>query len=421
MGKTDFRNSLLIFSIFLIIYYLGSFDKIPFGDCVGFVLNTEKGEFISETTSTVHFLYINTLVLLKRIFPFFSSESINAFVSMFSGALVVSIVYIASKQLSKKTWIAVATSFLFGFSFSFWRNAEIPEVYTMNSVFVALFILFSTKAIQLKKGIFLIFASLFFSIGFWVHIQNILLIPCFIYLLYLNRNQKKYLKGSILIFLVLFSSLFLQPLIDGKPLMYVFKSGIWVEQSFSKNIFDYAKDLVIAFGILFYNFWYFIIFGILGAYHLFQKNKDQFTFFLLGALPVFGFATFYEVSDNYVFFITFNIIFAIVSGFGILNIKSVRFYRLTIISIFFIPLFYLASISLAPYFESANKFDRFKSYKGGLDYYMLPWMNNNVGIIEFTIEKRKAPEPVIWMTGSANEYIELLKAKGYSEQEIKKL
>ena len=34
-------------------------------------------------------------------------------------------------------------------------------------------------------------------------------------------------------------------------------------------------------------------------------------------------------------------------------------------------------------------------YKGGLNYYLLPWMNENVGIVEFTMENRKAPEKLI--------------------------
>ena len=47
-------------------------------------------------------------------------------------------------------------------------------------------------------------------------------------------------------------------------------------------------------------------------------------------------------------------------------------------------------------------------------------MNENVGIVEFTMENRKAPEKVNWMTYSALEYINLLKTKNIPEDEIKK-
>jgi hypothetical protein len=34
---------------------------------------------------------------------------------------------------------------------------------------------------------------------------------------------------------------------------------------------------------------------------------------------------------------------------------------------------------------------------------------------------KKAPEPIQWMTRSAEEYIKVLKSKGYTDEEIRKL
>jgi hypothetical protein len=36
-----------------------------------------------------------------------------------------------------------------------------------------------------------------------------------------------------------------------------------------------------------------------------------------------------------------------------------------------------------------------------MNYYLLPWMNDNVGILEFTVDHKIAPEPINWMTVSA--------------------
>ena len=84
----------------------------------------------------------------------------------------------------------------------------------------------------------------------------------------------------------------------------------------------------------------------------------------------------------------------------------------------FVPLFYLTTFHAASRIEKAQQFDQEKAYKGGLRYYMLPWMNDNVGIVNFTLKKNKSPEPIDWMTRSAEEFIEILKEKGYTEQEI---
>lgn len=37
-----YLSALFIFIVFLGIYYIGSFTRIPFADCVGFVLTAEK-------------------------------------------------------------------------------------------------------------------------------------------------------------------------------------------------------------------------------------------------------------------------------------------------------------------------------------------------------------------------------------------
>ena len=71
--------------------------------------------------------------------------------------------------------------------------------------------------------------------------------------------------------------------------------------------------------------------------------------------------------------------------------------------------------------EKGKEFDDFKAYKGGLNYYLLPWLNDNKGILEFVIDKKTATEAVNWMTASAEDYIKVLKEKGYTESEIRKL
>jgi len=147
----------------------------------------------------------------------------------------------------------------------------------------------------------------------------------------------------------------------------------------------------------------------------------MFNIFFLASVLIYGFATFYAVSDNYIFFLPFNIVFALAIGYGLTSGKHLYFKKLSWICVLTPVLYYLAfsiSISFVP---QAKKFDDFKSYKGGLTYYMLPWMNNNKGILEFVIDKKTSPEPINWMIESAETYIQELKKKGYTEAEIRKL
>ncbi|MDW9379838.1 protein O-mannosyl-transferase family [Chryseobacterium sp. JV558] len=410
-----------LFIIFLGIYYIGSFSKIPFADCVGFVLDAEKGVWATNATATSHFLYINTVIFIKN-FTGINAIEVSRFLVVSSGAATVSIIYLTVKTLSKTEWASLTAAFVFGFSFSFWRNAEIVEVYTYNSLWVSLFFFSVIKAFTENKRIYILLSSVFLGISLWVHIQNILLIPALLVFLFYFRKEKKYAAASLLMFAILFGSLFILNISQGLPFKSPYSSdqGTWVEDSLKKSTIQYVKDFFQSFVYLIYNFSVFTFFGVTGILLLYKANKKMFFVFAVGAVCVYGFSTFYAVSDNYVFFLPFNIIFALSIGYGLSSAKYVRLRKFSWICLL-IPVGYLLFYKVIFLTEKGKEFHAFKEYKGGLDYYVLPWMNNNAGILEFTIDKKQAPEPIDWMTISAVEYIKVLKSKGYTEEQIRKL
>lgn len=416
-----YLSALFLFIIFLGIYYFGSFSKIPFADCVGFVLSAEKGIWETTASATSHFLYINTVIFIKNLAGINAIEA-NRFLVVSSGAATVSVIYLTVKSISKTEWTSLVAAFVFGFSFSFWRNAEIVEVYTYNSLWVSLFFFSVIKSFIEKKRIYILLSSLFLGISLWVHIQNILLIPSLFVFLFYFRNEKKYAVASLLIFTALFSSLFILNISQGLPFKSPYSSdqGTWVEDSLKKSTIQYVKDFFQSFAYLIYNFNLFTFFGITGILLLYKTNRKMFFVFATGAVCVYGFSTFYAVSDNYVFFLPFNIIFALSIGYGLSSAKYARLRKFSWVCLL-IPVGYLLFYKIVFLTEKGKEFHAFKEYKGGLDYYALPWMNNNVGILEFTVDKKQAPEPIDWMTISALEYIKMLKSKGYTEEQIRKL
>ncbi|RLJ34290.1 uncharacterized protein DUF2723 [Chryseobacterium sp. 7] len=416
-----YLSALFLFIIFLAVYYFGSFSKIPFADCVGFVLSAETGVWETTATATSHFLYINTVISIKNLLDINAIEA-SRFLVVFSGAATVSAVYLTVKSISKTEWASLTAAFVFGFSFSFWRNAEIVEVYTYNSLWISLFFFSVIKSFTEKKRMYILLSSLFLGISLWVHIQNILLIPALLVFLFYFRNEKKYAAASLLIFAVLFCSLFILNISQGLPFKSPYSSdqGTWVEDSLKKSAIQYVKDFFQSFAYLIYNFNIFTYFGIAGILLLYKANRKMFFVFATGAVCVYGFATFYAVSDNYVFFLPFNIIFALSIGYGLSAAKYARLRKFSWVCLL-IPVGYFVLYKAIFLTEKGKEFHAFKEYKGGLDYYVLPWMNNNAGILEFTIDKKQAPEPIEWMTISAIEYIKLLKSKGYTEEQIRKL
>lgn len=416
-----YLSALFLFFIFLVIYYSGSFTKIPFADCVGFVLDAEKGKFMTTATATTHFLYINTVILIKNITGLNGIEASRLLV-VFSGAATVSVIYLTVKSITKTEWVSLTAAFVFGFSFSFWRNAEIVEVYTYNTLWVSLFFFSIIKTFIENKKQYIVWAGVFLGISLWVHIQNILLIPAFLLFLFYFKSEKKYFYSSLLVFVLLFASLFILNISQGLSFKSPYSSdqGNWVEESFSKTSLQYVKDFFQSFAYLIYNFNLFTFFGVMGAVFLYKSNRKMFFVFFAGSVCVYGFSTFYAVSDNYVFFLPFNIIFALSVGYGLSHPKYAALKKVSWVCLL-IPIGYLLTYKAVFQTEKGKTFHSFKKYKGGLNYYILPWMNDNAGILEFTIDKKTAPEPINWMTLSAMEYIELLKSKGYTEEEIKKL
>lgn len=413
-----YLTGLLLFLTFLGIYVWGSFSRIPFADCVGFVLTVEQGEFATTATATSHFLYVNTAILIRDIFSLNGIEA-NRILVIVSAALSVAIVYFSVLSLKANTLTGVAAAVIFGFSFSFWRNAEIPEVYTYNCCWISLFFLSMIRSFYTDNKNYIIFSGLFLGISLWVHIQNVLLIPGFIIFIYYLRNHKKEAGLSLVLFFTLFLSLFVLNYAQGLQLNSPYSSdqGQWVEESFKKTLSQYISDFIKSFFYLIYNYTIFIFFGIVGILTLYRNNREMFYVFLVSSFFVYGFSTFYAVTDNYVFFLPFNIIFAIAIGYGLMHRQ--KMFKKISFAVLLIPVFYILSYFIAGQTDQGKEIDDFKGYKGGLAYYLLPWMNDSKGILEFVIDKKTAPEPVNWMTNSAEEYVELLRTKGYTDEQIR--
>ncbi|WP_285270324.1 protein O-mannosyl-transferase family [Kaistella rhinocerotis] len=417
-----YRNPALIFLIFLLIYVLGSFSKVPFGDCMPLVLDTELGVFIKRATPTSHFLYSNAAIFIKNITNL-DAILVSRYLVIVAGAFVVMMVYKTVHLLTKKDWVSVVAAFVFGFSFTFWRNAEIVEVYTFNMVWISLLLHYLIKVFLTEKNraTHIIIASLLISVSLWAHIQNLFFLPSLLLMLIMFKDDRRIAFVSLLLPILSFALMIWLNSSQNLPAESIFKSGdkTWVSDTFKKDFVTYLKDFVKAFGYLLYNFNFFTVAGIFGIIMLFRTDLKLFWVISAAAVLIYGFATFYAVTDNYVFFLPFNYIFALSIGLGLSSFRNQNRVAQFAPACVLIPLIYFFTYKIVSEVPAAKNFDEAKSYKGGLRYYLLPWMTDNVGILEFTAEERTAPEAVTWMVKSSEEYIKILKSKGLTEGEIK--
>ncbi|MFC4685888.1 MAG: hypothetical protein BGO86_14495 [Chryseobacterium sp. 36-9] len=411
----------LIFLVFLVIYYAGSFSKISFGDCIGFVLDVEKREFLLDFMPLTHFLYMNTAIFFSKYLAM-DSVLVMRLMSVVPAAITVSLVFVLIKEFVEENWIALMSTSVFGFCFTFWRSAETIEVYTFNAFWIILFLIYSVKSLKNRSKNYLIIAGFVLGLSLWVHIQNIMLIPAYMVLLYLLKSDRKKVIISFIVFLVPLFFMFWVNYLQGIDIKYAFfsKKGPWVEDTFNQGIKDLLKDIAKASAFLIYNFNVFILFSFAGIIYLYKNFKTESFFLFTACLFTLGFATFYAVSDNYVFFIPFYIIFTAFIALGIKKLSSKYALKRLMLTPLLIPLFYIFSLYIVSLTPQGKKFHQEKLYKDGLCYYMLPWLNNNIGCIEFTLNNGQTRDNVIALKLASKEFIELRK-KYQTIEEIRDL
>ncbi|GGG62009.1 protein O-mannosyl-transferase family [Epilithonimonas arachidiradicis] len=414
---------IFFFSFLFLFYRYFSFSKVPFGDALGFVNLAEINQFTDDTTVFGKFLYTNFLVGFKQIFSLDSIPAVRYFNLIFS-ILTLAVIFSIIKLKFKEEIYAYIGTLILAFSFTFWKQTEIIEVYTFNSFWIALYTYFSLQFLESKKHIHLFWSSLILGLSFWAHVQNIMLIPGWLVLnFYAYKKFKVNILSSLLIFSFFAFGLYLLASINGYDASKVYGSGNsdWVTGSINKGVYGFAMDIAVAIGYLIYNFWFFTIPGVLVIFKKLKTIKNfKNQYYLISFLAPFGFATIYNVSDNYVFFLNSYLYFLlfIMEGLIIIRNHKPRLYKNISLSVLFTPFFYVLSFFVISKTPPGQNFEKDKSYKGGLSYYLFPWMNNNIGVLEYYLGDKTPTDTSDFMYNNCQEFLKLRKAKN-SLEEIK--
>ena len=121
-----------------------------------------------------------TYMMLTHLFTYLPLGDVAYRVNLASavyGVAAVAAVYWAGLLLSRRVVAAAAGSLTFGLSGIFWSQAVIPEVYTLNALFVALVLCLLLLWRDRRDGRILLFASLLMGLSLTHHLSSALLIP----------------------------------------------------------------------------------------------------------------------------------------------------------------------------------------------------------------------------------------------------
>lgn len=426
----------LIFFVALCFYIYSLLPSLGWGDGVKLQSEAVSGEsFVISEMSTDEFtpdpylfsklgvaawdhpLYTVIGHLLVRALPFADSLWLVNFVSALFGAATVTLVFQITRQYTNSLLASLYAALSLMVSHTFWWHSSTPEVYTLFTFLLLTAFLLHNQFELKNKPTLLFFSAFCLGLAASTHILGFLAFPS-IGLYYLRSGeyrkfdlrQIKKLILPALGFVSGFSLYILQfirmsanfPLdeIMGPVVGSAFFTQLepLTLASLGRSVLTYLLFLLIQFGPLGFAL------GVVGFWQGSLKSnlptRKTISFFIIYAL----FGIYYRVSDQFTFFITSYIFWALMMGVGLhyLLIKlreSVSRIMVGIVSalLFATPFFYTALPRLA---ASANVDDTTigipqigTGLRDGLAYYINPFKRGDTNAYDFGYQTTMGFEP----------------------------
>lgn len=386
----------LVLSAVAVQYLLTRNPHVNFGDSLGFLVFAVEGWDLN-TNATSHFLYNNLNHLVVLLLPNWDPVRLLTGLSTAYALLTLLQVYRAALLLHSSRLAAALATAVLGLCFTYWRQSVIIEVYTLNSLLVASMILHLLKSRSGESKDQALVVSFWYGLSLLTHIQNILLFPVYLLFLWYRPVQSRNLTSlGVAVWIGICSVLILLPvLLETHSIASVFFDNQYQDTVLSLNIKDLGMGTLRSLGYLAYNFHIFLLCIGYGIRHLYQQDKQLLIFAALFGLPVWLFAMRYNVSDNYVFFLTPYLVLALISTFGfaalitwmrpsgsrllagLVVVIPAAVYGLVLVAVLQIP--------------QIQKFDKQAQPKGGLAYYLWPGQSSSADPLELATEIYRHP------------------------------
>lgn len=444
---------LLVFTLTTIFYLYTLSPSLAWGDGVklqsdvilgeSFILTEmTPGEFTPDSyifskvgvAAWDHPLYVMVGHTLVKAFPSVHSLWLVNFISAIFGIASVVLVFQLCYQYTESLFASSHAAFSLAVSHTFWWNSITPEVYTLF-VFLLLFsIYFFEHYERNRKSSALICSGLFLGLAASNHILAFLAIPALgLYFLLskkyhrLDSNNAKKILLALFGFLTGFSIYIIQfirvsrsiPLdqLTGSSVGSTFLSrlGALSPAILGESLITYLLFLLLQFGPIG------IVLGMFGIRKVFTST-DQPLYKIISCFIVFTvFGIFYRVTDQFAFFLTSHVFFAILMGIGTRQLfktlqEKPRFILtfILILTVLLTPPFYHSIPSIA---EQNGVDDSFLNIpqigtgvRNGFAYYLDPYKRGDFNAYNFGHETitNVAPNAVViaeWYTDTDEYFV----------------
>ncbi|HKI54418.1 MAG TPA: DUF2723 domain-containing protein [Anaerolineales bacterium] len=363
-----------------------------------------------SVTAWDHPLYIVLGHLLVKALPFVNSLWLVNLISAIFGTASVVLVFQLCYRHTNSLLASSYAAFALAVSHTFWWHSSTPEVYTLFTFLLLVSYLFFDKFEQNKNTLHLFLTAFFLGLAASNHILAFLAFPALGLYFVLSRNIHIQISGwrkmilPLFGFLLGFSLYIIQFIRITRSLPFNEIAGSLVGSTFLSGLS--ISPLVLGESLLKYLFFLLLQFGlpgivlsIIGIRKGFE-NKKILSFYIVYML----FGVFYRVSDQFAFFLTSYVFFAILMGLGLNHLlktldEKPRFVLtfILLLTIILTPLFYIALPTLADRFGVNDaSLDIPKVGTGvrdGLAYYINPYKHGDYEAHDFGIQTLNSLPP----------------------------
>jgi Protein O-mannosyl-transferase TMEM260-like len=446
-------TTLLVFVLTTIFYIYTLIPSLAWGDGThlqgdgitgeSFILaEMTRGEFNPDpylfakvgVAAWDHPLYIMIGYVLVKTLPFVDSLWLVNLLSAIFGAASVVLVFLICYRFTESILASCYASFSLAVSHTFWWHSSTPEVYTLFVFLLLASIYFFDRYERTGQYSFLGFSAFFLGLAASNHLLAFLAIPALVLYYLLPKNYREYsisdlrtLSSPLLGFLAGFMIYVIQfarlsrniPIneIMGPVVGSTFLSQLLnlTPALLGESLLTYLLFLIIQFGPVG------LILGVLGINQVF-RSSDLYVRKLIAFYIVYTiFGIFYKVTDQFAFFMTSHVFWAMIMGIGAHYIfsKLSRKMRLVLANVLALtilgtPFFYDALPNLA---RQAGMSDASMGIpqigtgiRDGLAYYMNPNKHGDYKAYNFgyqTIERLEPNSVVIaeWYTDTDEYFI----------------
>lgn len=306
-----------------------------FGDSAKFQL---VAHILGIPHATGYPLYV-TLAKLFTLIPLRDVAFRVNLLSAASGACAVALLGAVILQLTNDFVAASSAALLFAWSATFWSQAVIAEVYTLNAALLAL-VLLLVSLWRARRTSQLYFASIaLYSLSLGNHASMILLVPALLWFVATTDSKMLFRPRNIVLaagiialgasqYLLLFMRArqhppFCETCPDTFPKLLWYLTGASFRSSFlavsSREILErtemYCRQLAAEYGLMP------VAVGLLGLLCLGRRRHRELGLLVLAFLASLSFALTYAISDYMFFFIPTYLVFAIWVAVGLAAIR----------------------------------------------------------------------------------------------------